>query len=82
MFIFFSRWKQIPYNFIVFLLLKSHSLLPMQVKIVVFDKTGTLTIGKPEVVSAVLFSEFSMEELCDMTIAVEVFFFYIEQYFT
>lgn len=54
----------------------------MQVKIVVFDKTGTLTIGKPEVVSAVLFSEFSMEELCDMTIAVEVFFFYIEQYFT
>ncbi|KAL3027827.1 hypothetical protein AAZX31_03G078200 [Glycine max] len=42
-----------------------------KVKIVVFDKTGTLTVGKPEVVSAVLFSEFSMEELCDMTIAVE-----------
>ncbi|RZB60198.1 Copper-transporting ATPase HMA4 isoform B [Glycine soja] len=42
-----------------------------KVKIVVFDKTGTLTIGKPEVVSAVLFSEFSMEELCDMTISVE-----------
>lgn len=45
----------------------------MQVKIVVFDKTGTLTVGKPEVVSAVLFSEFSMEELCDVAIAVEVF---------
>ena len=45
----------------------------MQVKIVVFDKTGTLTVGKPAVVSAVLFSEFSMEELCDMAIAVEVF---------
>ncbi|XP_012573132.1 copper-transporting ATPase HMA4-like [Cicer arietinum] len=42
-----------------------------KVKIVVFDKTGTLTIGKPEVVSAVLFSKFSREELCDMTIAVE-----------
>ncbi|CAJ1949577.1 unnamed protein product [Sphenostylis stenocarpa] len=42
-----------------------------KVKVVVFDKTGTLTVGKPEVVSAVLFSEFSMEELCDMTIAVE-----------
>lgn len=47
----------------------------MQVKIVVFDKTGTLTIGKPEVVSAVLFSKFSREELCDMTIAVEVLFY-------
>ncbi|XP_028757140.1 copper-transporting ATPase HMA4 [Neltuma alba] len=42
-----------------------------KVKVVVFDKTGTLTIGKPEVVSAVLFSEFLMEELCDMAIAVE-----------
>jgi len=49
----------------------------MQVTVVMFDKTGTLTVGKPEVVSAVLFSDFSMEELCDMTIAVEVFF-YIE----
>lgn len=46
----------------------------MQVKTIVFDKTGTLTVGKPVVVSAVLFSEFSMEELCDMAIAVEVFF--------
>ncbi|RDX57611.1 Copper-transporting ATPase HMA4, partial [Mucuna pruriens] len=42
-----------------------------KVKIVVFDKTGTLTVGKPVVVNAVLFSEFSMEELCDTTIAVE-----------
>ncbi|KAK7304547.1 hypothetical protein VNO77_42428 [Canavalia gladiata] len=42
-----------------------------KVKTVVFDKTGTLTVGKPVVVSAVLFSEFSMEELCNMSIAVE-----------
>ncbi|KAF1877283.1 hypothetical protein Lal_00012054 [Lupinus albus] len=42
-----------------------------KVKIVVFDKTGTLTVGKPVVVSAVLFSKFSMEELCDMTVSVE-----------
>ncbi|QCE04953.1 Cu2+-exporting ATPase [Vigna unguiculata] len=42
-----------------------------KVTVVVFDKTGTLTVGKPEVVSAVQFSEFSMEEFCDMTIAVE-----------
>ncbi|KAJ1421975.1 P-type ATPase [Sesbania bispinosa] len=42
-----------------------------KVKIVVFDKTGTLTIGKPVVVSAVLFSKISVEELCDMAIAVE-----------
>ncbi|XP_027335006.1 copper-transporting ATPase HMA4-like isoform X2 [Abrus precatorius] len=42
-----------------------------KVKTVVFDKTGTLTVGKPVVVSAVLFNEFSMEELCDMAIAVE-----------
>lgn len=46
----------------------------IQVKIVVFDKTGTLTIGKPVVAKVVLFSKFSMEELCDMTIAVEVLF--------
>ncbi|KAI5390559.1 Copper-transporting ATPase hma4, variant 3 [Lathyrus oleraceus] len=45
-----------------------------KVKIVVFDKTGTLTIGKPVVVRVVLFSKFSMEELCDMTISVEVLF--------
>ncbi|KAI4334586.1 hypothetical protein L6164_019257 [Bauhinia variegata] len=42
-----------------------------KVKTVVFDKTGTLTVGKPVVVSAVLFSKLSMEELCGMTIAVE-----------
>ncbi|CAN1263729.1 Copper-transporting ATPase HMA4 [Linum perenne] len=41
------------------------------VKTVVFDKTGTLTVGKPQVVSAVLFSSFSMEEFCDMAIATE-----------
>lgn len=48
--------------------------MPMQVKTVVFDKTGTLTIGKPAVVSAMLFSKFSMEEFCDVTIATEVGF--------
>ncbi|XP_044478539.1 copper-transporting ATPase HMA4-like isoform X2 [Mangifera indica] len=42
-----------------------------KVKTVVFDKTGTLTVGKPEVVSAVLFSHFSMEEFCNMTTAAE-----------
>ncbi|XP_015939045.1 copper-transporting ATPase HMA4 [Arachis duranensis] len=42
-----------------------------KVKVVVFDKTGTLTVGKPAVVSAVLFSDFTMEEFYDMTIAVE-----------
>ncbi|KAJ0083712.1 hypothetical protein Patl1_29721 [Pistacia atlantica] len=42
-----------------------------KVKTVIFDKTGTLTIGKPEVVSAVLFSHFSMEEFCDMATAAE-----------
>ncbi|CAH9128629.1 unnamed protein product [Cuscuta epithymum] len=43
-----------------------------KIKVVVFDKTGTLTIGKPAVVSAVLFSGFSLEEFCDLTIATEV----------
>lgn len=42
-----------------------------KVKTVVFDKTGTLTVGKPVVVSAVIFSSFSMEELCDITTAAE-----------
>lgn len=42
-----------------------------KVKTIVFDKTGTLTVGKPVVVSAVLFSSFSMEEFCDMTTAAE-----------
>lgn len=44
----------------------------MQVNTVVFDKTGTLTVGRPAVVSAKLFPKFSMEELCDMTVAAEV----------
>lgn len=39
---------------------------------IVFDKTGTLTIGKPEVVSVMLFSSMSMEDFCDMAIAAEV----------
>ncbi|XP_047317881.1 copper-transporting ATPase HMA4-like [Impatiens glandulifera] len=42
-----------------------------KVKTVVFDKTGTLTMGKPAVVSAVLFSQFSMAEFCEITMAVE-----------
>ncbi|XP_010673611.2 copper-transporting ATPase HMA4 isoform X1 [Beta vulgaris subsp. vulgaris] len=42
-----------------------------KVKAVVFDKTGTLTVGKPIVVSAVLFSGVTMDEFCDMAIAAE-----------
>ncbi|KAL0389348.1 UNVERIFIED_CONTAM: Copper-transporting ATPase HMA4 [Sesamum calycinum] len=42
-----------------------------KVKTVVFDKTGTLTVGKPTVVSSVLFSEVSIEDFCNMTIAAE-----------
>ncbi|GJT85585.1 copper-transporting ATPase HMA4-like protein [Tanacetum coccineum] len=42
-----------------------------KVNTVVFDKTGTLTVGKPQVVSAVLFSGISMEEFCNTAIAVE-----------
>ncbi|XP_024926699.2 copper-transporting ATPase HMA4 [Ziziphus jujuba] len=42
-----------------------------KVKTIVFDKTGTLTIGKPLVVSAVLFNSFSMEEVCDVATATE-----------
>ncbi|KAL4591462.1 hypothetical protein LXL04_004428 [Taraxacum kok-saghyz] len=42
-----------------------------KVNTVVFDKTGTLTVGKPEVVSAKLFSGISIEEFCDTAIAVE-----------
>ena len=55
--------------------LPSPSFLPLtllQVNTIVFDKTGTLTVGKPVVVSAVLFSSFSMEEVCDMATATEV----------
>lgn len=50
-------------------------------KIVAFDKTGTLTVGKPVVMSAVLFSGFSMQEFCDMTTAAEVSRAYLEFYF-
>lgn len=39
---------------------------------VVFDKTGTLTVGKPVVVSAIIFSSFTMEEVCEMAVAAEV----------
>ncbi|XP_011649329.1 copper-transporting ATPase HMA4 isoform X3 [Cucumis sativus] len=42
-----------------------------KVKTVVFDKTGTLTVGRPEVVSVVLFSTFPMQEVCDAAIAIE-----------
>ncbi|XP_059314532.1 copper-transporting ATPase HMA4-like [Lycium ferocissimum] len=42
-----------------------------KVKLVVFDKTGTLTVGKPTVVSAVLFSNISMTDFCDVTISAE-----------
>lgn len=52
----------------------------LQIKMVVFDKTGTLTVGKPSVVSAVLFSEISMEEFCDLTIATEVRLCFILSY--
>lgn len=44
----------------------------VQVKAVIFDKTGTLTVGKPVVVSAVLFSSYPMEEFCDLAAAAEV----------
>ncbi|GMH00056.1 hypothetical protein Nepgr_001895 [Nepenthes gracilis] len=42
-----------------------------KVAMVAFDKTGTLTMGKPVVVSAVLFSGFSMVEFCNVTVAAE-----------
>ncbi|XP_016555347.1 copper-transporting ATPase HMA4 [Capsicum annuum] len=42
-----------------------------KVKLVAFDKTGTLTVGKPTVVSAVLFSNISMKDFCDVTISAE-----------
>ena len=56
----------------IYLFITEHDCLTLQVKTVVFDKTGTLTVGKPVVVSAVLFSRFSMEEFCDATTAAEV----------
>ncbi|KAF5735774.1 copper-transporting ATPase HMA5 isoform X2 [Tripterygium wilfordii] len=42
-----------------------------KVKTVVFDKTGTLTIGKPVVVSVMLFSSVSMGQFWEMASAVE-----------
>ncbi|XVF47412.1 hypothetical protein PTKIN_Ptkin03bG0107100 [Pterospermum kingtungense] len=42
-----------------------------KVKAIVFDKTGTLTVGKPEVVSIMLFSSMSMEDFCNVAIAAE-----------
>ncbi|KAJ8563705.1 hypothetical protein K7X08_032157 [Anisodus acutangulus] len=42
-----------------------------KVKLVVFDKTGTLTVGKPTVVSAVLITNITMKDFCDVTISAE-----------
>ncbi|OVA10248.1 Cation-transporting P-type ATPase [Macleaya cordata] len=42
------------------------------VKTVVFDKTGTLTVGKPVVVSTMIFSHIPIQEFCDMAAAAEV----------
>ncbi|KAK9154917.1 hypothetical protein Sjap_002397 [Stephania japonica] len=42
-----------------------------KVKTVIFDKTGTLTVGKPHVVSTMIFSSMSIEELCDIAAAAE-----------
>ncbi|XVE78866.1 hypothetical protein DITRI_Ditri14bG0012500 [Diplodiscus trichospermus] len=42
-----------------------------KVKAIVFDKTGTLTVGKPEVVSVMLFSSMSMGDFCNVAIAAE-----------
>ncbi|GKU94061.1 hypothetical protein SLEP1_g7598 [Rubroshorea leprosula] len=42
-----------------------------KVKTIVFDKTGTLTVGKPKVVSVMLFSSISMEDFCNVATAAE-----------
>ncbi|GLT62330.1 hypothetical protein SLA2020_349760 [Shorea laevis] len=42
-----------------------------KVKTIVFDKTGTLTVGKPEVVSVMLFSSVSMEDFCNLASTAE-----------
>ncbi|GLT78786.1 hypothetical protein SLA2020_503110 [Shorea laevis] len=42
-----------------------------KVKTIVFDKTGTLTVGKPKVVSVMLFSGISMEDFCNVATAAE-----------
>ncbi|PIA48511.1 hypothetical protein AQUCO_01400830v1 [Aquilegia coerulea] len=43
-----------------------------KVKTVVFDKTGTLTVGKPVVVSTMLFSDVPIQDFCDMAAIAEV----------
>ncbi|KAI3854271.1 hypothetical protein MKW98_024694 [Papaver atlanticum] len=43
-----------------------------KVKIVVFDKTGTLTVGKPVVVSTMVFSDMPIQEFCEIAAAAEV----------
>ncbi|KAF5198008.1 Copper-transporting atpase hma4 [Thalictrum thalictroides] len=42
-----------------------------KVKTVVFDKTGTLTVGKPVVVSTMLFSDVPIQDFCDMAAIAE-----------
>ena len=42
-----------------------------------FDKTGTLTVGKPEVVSVMIFSSMSMGDFCDVAIAAEVHVYFL-----
>lgn len=42
-----------------------------KVNTVIFDKTGTLTVGKPSVVNTMLFSNISLQELCDLAAATE-----------
>lgn len=46
---------------------------------VVFDRT--LTVGKPAVVSDVLFSSISLEDFCDAVISVEVISAYVSMPF-
>ncbi|KAI3994827.1 hypothetical protein MKX01_037378 [Papaver californicum] len=43
-----------------------------KVKIVVFDKTGTLIVGKPVVVSTMVFSDMPIQEFCEIAAAAEV----------
>ncbi|KAF6168313.1 hypothetical protein GIB67_018153 [Kingdonia uniflora] len=42
-----------------------------KVRTVVFDKTGTLTVGKPVVVSTMLFSNVPIQEFCDIAASAE-----------
>ncbi|KAL5981961.1 Copper-transporting ATPase hma4 [Asimina triloba] len=41
------------------------------VKTVIFDKTGTLTVGKPVVVSTMLFVDMPIQEFCDLAAVAE-----------